>query len=220
MVQPDEIIYSKRKTLSISVDGFGRLVVRAPLTCSKERIFAFLSAKEGWIRKQQSQRKGVGISLPPENLHGYRLLLLGRYHDILLADVKEVRFDGEARRIFLPQNNARQRLLKWLKDNAKRILLETTERTAKTMGVRFSTVSVNSAKSHWGVCSGKNDIRYSFRLLYAPKEVIEYVVTHELAHTKYKNHSAAFWREVEKYQPDWKEKRRWLKLYGGLMQVL
>lgn len=220
MIQPDEIIRSKRKSLSIAVDAFGKLTVRAPLRCSEERIFAFLQEKEGWILKQKAQRQGADIHLPPENLHGYKLVLLGKRYEILLADVKEIRFDGENMRIVLPQENSRQRLIKWLKDNAKRILAEVTERTSKTMGVRYASVSVNSAKSHWGVCSGKNDIRYSFRLLYAPKEVIEYVVTHELAHTKYKNHSPAFWREVEKYQPDWKEKRRWLKLHGGLMEVL
>lgn len=219
MVQPDAIIRSKRKTLSIGIDSFGRLTVRAPLSCSDERIFAFLREKEAWILKKQAQRQGAGISLPPENLHGYQLLLLGKYHEILLADIKEVRFDRENSRIFLPIQKSRERIVKWLKDNAKRIFTAETERTAKAMGVRYGKISVNSAKSHWGVCSGTNDIRYSFRLLYAPKEVIAYVIVHELAHTKHKNHSAAFWKEVARYEPDWKEKRRWLKLHGGLMEV-
>ena len=219
MIQPDKIIRSRRKTLAISIDSFGRLTVRAPLLCSEERIFAFLREKEAWIVKKQAQRQGAGISLPPENLHGYKLLLLGKYHEISLTDIKEVRFDKENLRIFLPIRNSRERLVKWLKDNAKRIFTAETERIAKEMGVRHGKVSVNSAKSHWGVCSGKNDIRYSFRLLYAPKEVISYVIVHELAHTRYKNHSASFWKEVERYEPDWKEKRRWLKIHGGLMAV-
>jgi predicted metal-dependent hydrolase len=87
------------------------------------------------------------------------------------------------------------------------------------MGVSYQSVSVTSARSRWGSCSGKNAIRYSFRLLYAPKEVIEYVTVHELAHTKHKNHSKAFWAEVATYVPDWKSKRNWLKTHGWLMEI-
>ena len=72
MILPDQIIRSRRKTLSISVNPFGQLIVRAPLRCGEERIFAFLAEKESWILKQKSKMKGAGISLPQENLDGYR----------------------------------------------------------------------------------------------------------------------------------------------------
>ena len=219
MIQPDEIIRSNRKTLSISIDPFGRLIVRAPRSCGKERIFAFLQEKQDWILRKKSERTGAGICLPPENLNGYEFLLLGKKRKIILLDTQKVGFDETTDTIYLPENGARERLVRWLKDNAKRILQTVTERNAERMGATFRKITVTSARGRWGSCSYDNSLHYSFRLLYVPKEVIDYVTVHELAHTKHKNHSRAFWAEVEKYVPDWREKRDWLKRHAALMQV-
>lgn len=218
-VVPDEIIRSRRKTLAITVDSFARVIVRAPLHCSEARIFAFLEEKQGWISKQKEKMKGAGICLPPENLDGYAFLLLGKTHTVRLTDEKNVRYDGEANIVYVPKANARERLVKWLKENAKRIFSDLTARTAARMGTQYKYARVNSARGRWGSCSGENGIHYSFRLLYAPKDVVEYVVVHELAHTKHKNHSQTFWAEVAAYVPDWKVRRAWLKAHGALMEV-
>ena len=220
MIQPDEIIRSRRKTLAITIDSFGRLIVRAPYACAQERIFSFLQEKECWISRKKAEREGAGIRLPAENLHGYTLILLGKPCKIFVTDTARVVYETEMGNLFLPNKNPKERLVHWLKENAKRILTKVTKEQAEKMNTSYQSVSVNSAKSHWGICSGENAIRYSFRLIYAPKEVIEYVVVHELAHTKHKNHSKRFWTEVERYIPDWKERRKWLKVHGGLMEVL
>ena len=220
MLKPDEIIRSNRKTLSLSIDFFGRLIVRAPKRYSDGRIFAFIQEKEGWILRKKAQMQGAGICLPPENLDGYALLLLGKPCQITLTDDRFVRYDTENHRLFLPQTNAKSKLIKWLKENALRILSDCTQTTAERMGTSYKQVAISSAKTRWGSCTADNVIRYTFRLLYAPKAVIEYVVIHELAHTKHKNHSPYFWAEVGKYCPAWREHRLWLKQYGALMEVL
>ena len=220
MIQPDTVIYSKRKTLSISIDAFGRLTVRAPRQYSQARIEVFLQEKEDWILRKKAERTGAGIQLPPENLDGYKLLLLGKKCEIRLIPGKNVGYNKEENCLYLPEKNARERLVKWLKENAKRIFEQVTAEQAKKMGLAYKSVTVTSARGRWGSCSAENALRYSFRLLYAPKEVIEYVVVHELSHVKHKNHAREFWQEVERYVPDWKAKRKWLKTYGGLMQVL
>ncbi len=219
MIQPDEIIRSNRKTLSISVDSRGRLIVRAPLRCTKERIFTFLQAHEGWILKKQAQRKGAGIDLPPENLDGYTFLLLGEKRTIFLYEGKKIGYDGENQRLYVPRERGRERLVEWLKGNALRILTEVTQKESANMGATFRLVSISSARRRWGSCSYDDKIRYTFRLLYCPKEIIRYVVVHELAHTRHKNHSPLFWREVERYDPAWKEHRAWLKAHGGLLEI-
>ncbi|MBE7086435.1 MAG: M48 family metallopeptidase [Clostridiales bacterium] len=219
MIKPDEIIRSRRRTLSISIDSFGRLIVRAPIRFDEERIFAFLKEKESWILRKQAERKGAGMDLPPDNLDGYEFLLLGKKTKIQLVEGTKVGFDAEQNVIYLPHKNAKERLVKWLKENAKRILATVTQQKAKEMQTTFQSVSISSAKTRWGTCSFDNKIRYSFRLLYAPKEVVEYVAVHELAHTKHKNHSPQFWAEVTKYVPDWKQKRKWLKTHAVLMEI-
>ena len=163
--------------------------------------------------------QGACTRLPPENLHGYEMLLLGRNTKILLVDAMHVEYKREENLLLLPQKNAKQRLVKWLKENAKRIFSTVTAETALRMGTMYKSVSITSARGRWGSCSGDNALHYSFRLIYAPKEVIEYVIVHELAHTLHKNHSKLFWAEVEKYVPDWKKKRAWLKQNGVLMEI-
>ena len=219
MVQPDKIVRSNRKTLSISIDAFGRLIVRAPKKYSEERIFAFIREKESWILKKQAKKKETGTALPPENLHGYTFMLLGRECRIALIDGKNILFDEKDYVLYLPSKNAKTRLIKWLKENAKRIFSIVTERKAQEMGVRFQSVEISSAKGKWGSCSYDNKIRYAYRLIFAPREMIEYVVVHELSHVKEKNHSARFWAVVERYVPDWKMRRKWLKQHGFLLEI-
>ena len=219
MIQPDEIIRSSRKTIAVSVDSLGKVTVRAPKRCDDKRIFSFLQQHEDWILRQKAKMQGAGVQLPSEDLEGYALQLLGKPYRICLYEGKEIRLDNEQNLLFLPKENAQERLVRWLKGNAKRILTALTESTAKTMQTTFCKVRISSAKTRWGSCSGKDVISYSFRLIYAPKEVVEYVVVHELAHTKHKNHSKAFWEEVARFAPDYKLRRKWLKEKGALMHI-
>lgn len=219
MIQPDEIIRSNRKTLAISIDPFGRLIVRAPKTCAKERIFAFLQEKESWILRKKSERTGAGIRLPSENLDGERILLFGEEYTLRLQAIKTAYLDEREKQLFLPEVRTKEKLVSFLKKQAKLCLTTYTDDWAKRMGVRYKRLSITGAKRRWGSCSFDNSLHFSFRLLYTPKAIAEYVVVHELVHVKHKNHSPQFWAEVEKYQPDYKEKRKWLKTHALLMEI-
>ena len=219
MIQPDEIIRSRRKTLAISIDLFGRLIVRAPLTCSKERIFAFIEQKERWIIQKRAEKKTAEVQLPTDDLNGYEFLLLGKNCKIILTNEDRIAFDKKAYVVYVPAKNAKERLIAWLRENSKRIFTTITEEKAKEMGVSFQSVDVSSAKGKWGSCSYDNKIRYAYRLIYAPIDMIEYVVVHELAHIRHKNHSLDFWLEVGKYIPDFKYRRKWLKQRGILLEI-
>ena len=219
MIYPDEIIRSNRKTLSICIDPFGRLIVRAPKRCVDERIFAFIREKESWIKKKQAEKQSAGIQLPGEDLHGYVLPLLGEKYTIVLTNERYITLNTDEKRLYLPSKNAKQRLIKWCKENAKRILEQTSEKYAELMGVAYQNITITSARSRWGCCTRDNRIRYSYQLIFTPKEVVEYVTVHELAHILQKNHSPAFWAVVEKQIPDWKQKRKWLRQHGALMEL-
>ena len=219
MIQPDQIIRSARKTLSVSIDCFGRVTVRAPMRCATERIFSFLAEKEGWIRKKQAAFAAASVALPTENLQGYALPILGKTYTVCLYEKSVITMDREENRLYVPEKNAKKRLIAWLKENAKRIFTQQTERIASRMQLAYKSVHISTAKSKWGSCSYDNALRYTFRLLYAPVEVVEYVIIHELAHIKHKNHSPLFWAEVAKYAPDYKARRKWLKNHAALMEI-
>ena len=82
---------------------------------------------------------------------------------------------------------------------------------AALMGVEPAGVRITSARTRFGSCSGRNSLCFSWRLMAYPPEAVDYVVVHELAHITVKNHSPAFYRVVERYLPDWRQRRELLK---------
>ena len=87
------------------------------------------------------------------------------------------------------------------------------------VGVDYGRITIRNQKTRWGSCSGKKNLNFNCLLMLTPSEVVDYVVVHELAHIRQRNHSPKFWQEVEKYMPDWKPKRKWLKEHGILMEI-
>ena len=98
---------------------------------------------------------------------------------------------------------------------AKRYLYEISEKVKlinqRYFNITIGKISLKNNRSNWGSCSNKGNINLSVKLLKAPQEIIDYVIIHELAHRIEMNHSAKFWKVVEKACPDYKEKEKWLK---------
>ena len=84
----------------------------------------------------------------------------------------------------------------------------------EAMGVTVGYVTVKNQKTRWGSCSAKGNVNFNYQLAFLPDELLDYVVIHELAHRRHMNHSRAFWAEVEKYCPDYLERREQLKEYS------
>ena len=89
---------------------------------------------------------------------------------------------------------------------------------ANQMGVAYNRIFVKGQKTRFGSCSSKKNLNFNRCLLFAPEEVLDYVVVHELAHLKEMNHSPAFWSIVEQEMPDYKVRRKWLKDYGHTLR--
>ena len=98
-----------------------------------------------------------------------------------------------------------------LKMRAKEILPKKVDYFAEVMGLKPTGVKITSAKKRFGSCSGKNSLCFSYELMLYPDEAIDYVVVHELAHIKHRNHSAKFYNLIEKYLPDYKTREKILK---------
>lgn len=107
-----------------------------------------------------------------------------------------------------------------LAEEALKVIPERVEYFAKVIGVTYGKITIRNQKTRWGSCSSKGNLNFNCLLMLAPPEVLDYVVVHELCHRKQMNHSKAFWSEVEKVLPDYKEARKWLKEDGSQMITL
>lgn len=104
-----------------------------------------------------------------------------------------------------------------LKKRAQEYIPKRVEYFANIMSVEYGRITIRNQKTRWGSCSSRGNLNFNCLLMLTPPEVIDYVVVHELCHRKEMNHSKAFWREVEKVMPDYKQSVLWLKNQGSML---
>ena len=122
----------------------------------------------------------------------------------------EKKLDVMEKREIKPDNLSAEEIAA-LKKKAKEILPQKVAYFSEIMELKPAGVKITSAKKRFGSCSGKNSLCFSYQLMLYPDEAIDYVVVHELAHIKHRNHSAQFYSLIGKYLPDYKTRERILK---------
>lgn len=111
----------------------------------------------------------------------------------------------------IKENHIKEQLVKWYRIQAGEVIRERVEYYASFLGEDYGQIRIKDQKSCWGSCSGKRNLNFNWHLILTPIEILDYVVVHELCHLKEMNHSKAFWSEVERVLPDYKERRKWLR---------
>jgi len=221
MITP-QIIRSKRKTLSLSINENADLVVRAPHRVSYDEIQKFISEKSVWINNKQ---RFIKAQLKDnENQHSSgQYLYLGSLYPLKIDNnsVEPISFNGH---MFTITNVNRERislpLKSWYKKRFIEVALPRLSYFSDKHKLKVNQVRVKEQKTLWGSCSSKNNINLNYLLIMAPMKVIDYVIVHELVHTIHKNHSAKFWQKVEVIMPNYKDARYWLKENGYKLRRL
>ena len=212
---PYKLVRSRRKTVAIYITKDASVEVRAPLKMSKVDIEKFIASKEKWIEKALGRREQINAEKSEFTLnYGDTVMLAGNIYPINIKDGKRAGFDGEC--FYLPPNLApneiKSAVVQVYKAIAKRIIHNKVSEYAKKMNVNPAAIKITSAKTSWGSCSGRNSINFSWRLVMADDDVIDYVVVHELAHIREHNHSSRFWEIVQGVLPDYKDRQSELKI--------
>lgn len=110
--------------------------------------------------------------------------------------------------------------IKELKTRATAYLSQRSAYFADIMGVSYRGIKVNSANTRWGSCNSKGEINYTYRLILAPRDLVDYVVVHELAHLKEMNHSKKFWSLVSRVLPNYKQLQKQLTDWQRTMRIV
>ncbi len=213
------LIRTKRKTIAICITKEGTVEVRAPLKALKHDVDQFVQAKREWIEKHLAVRKCANEQKATFSLqYGDTVLYRGKECKLVAKAGNHVGFSEDPEHgefFYMPENLTSQQIkmavIQVYKMLAKNILTNKTIQYAQQMGLSPTSVKVNSAKTHWGSCSGQNRINFSWRLVLAEDAVIDYVVVHELAHIKEHNHSPRFWQVVSAVFPDYDVRRQALR---------
>ena len=224
MIKPDQIIRSKRRTVALEITHDARLVVRVPLRASLREIEKILRGKELWIERTHRRVKERFEKFPPKKFaDGEEFLFLGKSYKLSIVDdapsLNALSFDGVFK---LPQSRlgqAQEMLIRWYRQEALKLIPERVRLFAEKSGYDCSDVRISNAKSRWGSCSRNGRLRFSWRVMMAPLEVIDYVVVHELAHLKEKNHGKAFWDRVGNILPTYEKQAAWLKDHQDLLKI-
>jgi predicted metal-dependent hydrolase len=209
---PYAVTRQNRKTVALYVRD-GGVEVRAPLRMTGAEIDRFVESKREWILRQLDKQadlaeRKAAFSLDYGSLLPYR----GKEYSIRGQDKRRVRFDDAfIIPADLPPEQIKHACVQIYRLLARRDLIEKVIEYAAKMGVNPSNVRINDARTRWGSCSSKHSLNFSWRIVMADDDVIDYLVVHELAHIKELNHSARFWATVGGILPDYKERQARLK---------
>lgn len=220
MIPIEKLIRSKRKTLSLIVGANGTLTVRAPLRMKIEDIRRFIESKSGWIERKQAEARKNAL-IPHRYVEGETLLYLGREIPLRLVPDQQpaLILDGSFKLAKSARPQAVSVFEAWYKKHARTYLAERLEFFSRNYGFEMKRVRISSAHKRWGSCSAQGTLSFTWRLVKAPPEVIDYVVVHELCHLRELNHSRKFWALVESILPEYKISRMWLKQYGEKLSL-
>ncbi len=205
---------ARRLSLRVSqLDGSVSLTLprRVPLREAQ----AFLAERADWVRGHLANTP-TQVRLAP----GAEVLFAGRPHLLVAEGGRAARLgDGV---ITLPTSAPEKtgpRVAALFKTLARERLAEASDRHAAALGRSYSALTLRDTRSRWGSCSPQGRLMYSWRLVMAPPEVLDYVAAHEVAHLAEMNHSPAFWAHVARLMPEYREHRHWLRKNGAILHA-
>lgn len=211
----------KRRTIGLSIDHRG-LTVSAPQRAADSHLELVLQERSGWLfdkLREWQERQPADFNCAD----GETLLFLGSELVLRLQEggsraLPRLLEDDTLAVTVLNTGDAaavRRKLEQWYRAEARRHFVQRLEHYASRMGLTVRNVALSGARTRWGSCNSRGDIRLSWRLIQAPISQIDYVVVHELAHIRELNHSSRFWAIVEETLPHYAAAQRALKIGGA-----
>lgn len=212
-------VNAKARRLIIRLDERRREAVAvAPSSRQIEAAAAFAAERVDWISSRLQH-------LPEITRFEHGEIFQYRGEDCQISLDGEGRiakiYPGDPRILSVPGDpeTTQSRVVRFLKKQAKADLTRAVTKYAEILKVAPKGISVKDTRSRWGSCTADGQLAFSWRLIMAPPEVLNYVAAHECAHMREMNHSAKFWAHVARCCPDWQRQRAWLRLHGTELQA-
>ena len=217
------IIRQKRKTIKVEFNNYGRLNIYCPYNLPYKKIEEILLPKYKTIIKKSTKIKN-SFERNKDILNYKKVLVLGKEYLINITEqTKSVFFSDNV--LFVPIKYAEIKKLGFI---IKKTLISIANSVLRTRANKISEISnvtpkdilVGSYKAKWGSCDNFKIIKFNWKLIMLPENIIDFVIYHELSHLQELNHSKRFYEILEKYEPNHKFLRKKLKEYNYLLEIL
>lgn len=218
----EKIIRSRRKTLSLEVTPAATVIIRAPLRASDSYIDEMIRQKSAWILRKLDEMKRRPPSPCHEYAEGELFFFLGRSYPLHFVEGGEGATIERTDKLYVPRSlmpRIRDQLKCWYTDEARKELQSRCMWFALQTGFTPASIRITDARKRWGSCTCTGGLNFSWRLIQAPPEIVDYVVVHELVHISQPDHSKKFWGKVRKIMPDYMRRRRWLHENERLLKI-
>ncbi|MGH9343993.1 MAG: M48 family metallopeptidase [Terriglobia bacterium] len=203
---------ARRKTLGLTVDRGGELVVHAPETASVDELEEWTRKKLRWVHQKLAiKRELTPKGRQPEYVSGENFQYLGRAYRSVLMDHQRtaLAFDGHR---FVLRKDARpaaaEHFRRWYIEAGSQWVTRRTRLLMRKVGAEPSRIEIRDLGFRWGSCGNSGAVLLNWRLLQLPVRLADYVICHELVHLREPHHGPAFWALLESVQPDWRERKR------------
>jgi predicted metal-dependent hydrolase len=217
----DKIVRSRRRTIALVITPEAQLIVRAPLRAPAAMIDEVVREKSGWIRKKIAEMKQRPQAIAHAYDEGEIFWFLGRPYPLHIVDGTGAGIERTDRlcvsRLLLP--DIRNRLKRWYMAEAHKEINARCMWFSMTTGYTPSSVRISDACGRWGSCTHRAGLNFSWRLIQAPLEIVDYVIVHELVHISQPDHSRKFWAKVKEIMPDYERRRKWLRENERLLKT-
>lgn len=215
-----ELRRSNRRTLALTLDRQGRLIIHAPMRMPLRTIEAFILEKQDWIARKRQELSATGSRMSGFSLEeGGCIPYLGGRVRISYDSVRRATMQDGV--LVLPRTGRpAQQVLNWLAEQARRELPSYVEKWSKRMNVYPTALSFGYAKARYGSMTSEGRMRLNMALMHFPPQYIDYVVVHELAHRVHPDHSPAFHAYVESMLPGAGQLRKEMKNLSGYLTLL
>lgn len=213
-----QIKKSKRKSVTIEIDNKGNVLVKAPLYATNKKINEILEIKEEWIFdnvcKMRERNKDI---LERKYVSGEKVLMLGENYIIKVSDFASI---NHAEKVIYIKNEGNQNeIIKLYKSFASEYIKERVNYFSSKFEIAAKDIKIKSQKTIWGSCTKDNILSFNYKIIMARKEIIDYLVVHEMSHMIHKNHSSDFWKCVENIIKDAKKIRKELKEITYMLEI-
>ncbi len=223
-----EVVRSQRSTADIIIERDGSVVVRAPEWADDEQIGNIVTTKQYWIYQSLAEWRDLNATrVLREYKNGEGFLYLGRAYRLLLVSdqVEPLKLrDGRfaLRRDLVEQGEmvaARAAFRDFYIARGVERACQRVDYYFPKVGVGATSVDVRELGNRWASCSPTGALAFHWKCMMAPQTIIDYIVVHELCHFHHRDHTDAFWNEVDKVMPDYRERKDWLRKNGAGLDV-